>query len=34
MRGGKRSKVGRRDRIEKISSVEDSQQIAGNKAAH
>jgi len=34
MRGGKRSKVDRCNRVEKISGMEDSQQVATNEAAH
>ena len=34
MRGGKRSKIDRCNRVEKIPSMEYSQQIATNKAAH
>lgn len=34
MGSGKRSKVGRCNRVEEISGVEDPQQIAGNETAH
>ena len=34
MGGGKRGKVDWYNRVEKVPGVEDSQQVAGNKAAH